>query len=111
MTYSKFLSSGQQGSEDKYGRSTFKDHAANSVDSESETDSIIGETNNKKPKFSAFSCNSKKLGQNILDYMHVLCMYQPTLLTYVVRTLPNGMDASEGGQKKRVRNRKTTHQL
>ena len=40
------------------------------------------------------------MGQNILDYMHVLCMYQPTLLPYVVRTLPHGMDASEGGQKK-----------
>ena len=62
IIYSKFEASGQQGSEDKHGRLSFKDHAEERS-SDSSCDSITNETNKSDKKqssaqFSAFSCNS-----------------------------------------------------
>jgi len=105
--YKNRMSSGNNGSEDKDGKCNVTDHMEvdHEEDHEEDTVAVINpylELEKMKP-FSDFSMRAKKngIGPEIIDFVHKFCSRFPSMLPFLVRTLPTGFGASEGGVKRK----------
>jgi hypothetical protein len=88
LIFNRWSSSGKNGSEDKDGNMNLTDY-----------DDPFDNLDQMAP-FSNFSERSKgPIGPEILEFMHSYVSLFPSLSPFVLRLLPPGMGASEGGVK------------
>lgn len=91
LIYNRWIASGNNGTEDKNGNSTLADHL-----------DPFGRNKDDMAPFANFSdCAEGVVGPQVLEFMHAYCSIFPSLVPYILRTLPEGVGSSEGGVKKR----------